>query len=110
MTDHHTGPEPDALDALVDQLLGCGAVLSQIISHMVAFDASGLAPPDTAPIPEVAHALIRGVILHLPERHSAGKIGVAAQIVAQVTGAICDEVLLMPLSEFERLQNGNGSG
>jgi len=45
---------PDALDELVEQLLECGAVLSQIISHMVRFQAGGRAAPDAAPIPEVA--------------------------------------------------------
>jgi len=86
---------PDALDELVTELLECGAVLSQIISHMVQFQAAGRAVPDAAPIPEVAHSLIRGVLRGVGKRHSKRDIKVAASIVKQATASIGDEIYLV---------------
>jgi hypothetical protein len=83
---------PDALDELATQLLECGGVLSQIISHMVQFQAAGRSAPDAAPIPEVAHSLIRSVLRDVGKRHSKRDIKVAAAIVKQSTASICEEI------------------
>ena len=83
---------PDPLDELVTQLLSCGGVLSQIVSHMVRWEAAGRSAPDVAPIPEVAHSLIRSVIDALRTRYSRRDILVAAKIVDDVTKAICEEI------------------
>jgi len=94
MTGHRDSPQPppDALDELVMQLLECGGVLSQIISRMVEFSASGRAAPDAAPIPEIAHSLIRGVLHGLEKRHSKRDITVAAAIVKEATTAMCEDI------------------
>jgi hypothetical protein len=93
MTDHvDASHPPDALDDLVTQLLDCGGVLSQIISQMVEFQATGRSAPDAAPIPEVAHSLIRSVLDDVAERHSRRDVKVAAAIVKQATASICDEI------------------
>jgi hypothetical protein len=93
MTEHiDSSPPPDALDDLVTQLLECGSVLSQIISHMVQYQAAGRSAPDAAPIPEVAHSVIRGVLGGVGKRHSKRDIKVAASIVKQATASICDEI------------------
>jgi hypothetical protein len=93
MTDHHHSAKPqDAVDQLVAELLDCGGVLSQIISHMVQFEASGRSAPDAAPIPEVAHSLIRDVLGDLRKRHSKRDIAVAAAIVNEATAAICNDL------------------
>jgi predicted amidohydrolase len=83
-----SSPLPDALDDLTTQLLECGAVLSQLISHMVEFQAAGRSAPDAAPIPEVAQSLIRGVLRDVGKRHSKRDIKVAAAIVKQATASI----------------------
>jgi hypothetical protein len=88
----HPSPPPDALDDLVTQLLECGAILSQIISHMVQFQAAGRSAPDAAPIPEVAHSLIRGVLGGVGKRHSKRDIRAAATIVKQATASIGNEI------------------
>jgi hypothetical protein len=93
MTDHfHSSQSPDALDDLTTQLLECGGVLSQMISHMLQFQASGRSAPDAAPIPEVAHTLIRSVLDGVKKRHSKRDIKVAAAIVKEATAAICDDI------------------
>jgi hypothetical protein len=93
MTDHvDSSPPPDALDDLTTQLLECGGVLSQIISHMVQFQAAGRSAPDAAPIPEIAHSLIRGVLGGVGKRHSKRDIKVAAAIVKQATASISNEI------------------
>jgi hypothetical protein len=87
----------DPLDELTAQLLACGGVLSQIISHMVACAASGQSAPDAAPIPDVAHKLIRDVIDELAKRYSRRDIKVTAKIVAQATELIADNIFFVPL-------------
>ncbi len=85
MADQGDPPKPDAaLDELVTRLLECGAVLSQIVGHMVQFEASGRSAPGAAPIPTVAHSLIRSVIAEPTEAHSAAEIGSAALIIKAV--------------------------
>jgi hypothetical protein len=48
--------------------------------------------PDAAPIPEVAHSLIRSVLNDVAKHHSTRDVTVAAAIVKQATGLICDEI------------------
>ena len=86
---------PDALDQLATELLECGGVLSQIISHMVRFQAAGRAAPDAAPIPEVAHSIVRDVLNHVGKRHSKRDIRVAAAIVKEATTAIRDDIFFV---------------
>jgi len=88
--------QPTPLEDLVSQLLGCGAVLSQIISHMVESAASKRSAPDAVPIPTVAHSLIHSVITDVPRRYSNGQIKTAARIISDVTDAICEEIMLVP--------------
>jgi hypothetical protein len=96
MTTHRRSPQqPDPLDALTEQLLECGGVLSQIISHMVQFEASGQSAPDTAPIVDVARGLIRDVIGGLARRHSAAEISAAAAIVDEATEAISKDLFFV---------------
>jgi hypothetical protein len=85
-----------AIAELAGQLLGCGAVLSQIVDHMVRTRAAGKSAPDTAPIPTVAHELIGGVIADLARRHSDEELKAAAAIVCEATDAICSDVYLVP--------------
>jgi hypothetical protein len=92
---------PDALDDLVTNLLECGGVLSQIISGMVEFEASGRSAPGTAPIPEVAHSLIRSVSRPVSHGFSKRDIKVAAKIVDQMTNAICSDIFAVDLDWFD---------
>ncbi|MFZ0381110.1 MAG: hypothetical protein WCD11_11895 [Solirubrobacteraceae bacterium] len=107
MTDQDALPTPDALDALIDQLLDCGGVLSQIISHMSEFEASGLALPDTPPVLELAHSVIRGVLDEVSQRHSEDEIRVSAAIVEEVTSAMCDQIFVIPPEELRRMRGGS---
>jgi hypothetical protein len=109
MTAHNARPTPDALDALVAQLLDCGAVLSQMIGSMQEFEASGLSLPDAPPILEIAHSLIRDVVADLPEHHSEAELRLSAEIVEQVATAICENIFIVPTSEIRRTMNASGS-
>lgn len=62
MTDQEAASTPDVLDVLVDQLLACGAPISQMMARTQEYEASGLSSPDAPPIFEVAHSLIRSVV------------------------------------------------
>lgn len=95
MNDHTPLPPADALDELVTQLLECGGVLSQIISAMVEFQSSGRAAPDAAPIPEVAHTVIRDVLGGVGKRYSKRDVKVAAKIVREATEAICSDLYVL---------------
>jgi hypothetical protein len=110
MTDHEAAPTGDLLDVLVDQLLACGAPISQMMASMREFEASGLSSADAPPIFEVAHSLIRSAIDDLTERYSCDEIRVSSAIVAWVTMAICENVFIMPSSEIRRSLDGSGSG
>jgi hypothetical protein len=96
MTTHRrSSQQPDPLDALTEQLLECGGVLGQIISHMVEFEASGQSSPDAAPIHDVARLLIRDVIGGLASRHSATEISAAAAVVDEATEAISKDIFFV---------------
>jgi hypothetical protein len=86
---------PDALDDFVTQLLECGGVLSQIISAMVEFQSSGRSAPDAAPIPEVAHSVIRDVLGDLGKRYSKRDVKVAARMVREATEAMCSDLFVL---------------
>jgi hypothetical protein len=108
MSKHPDVPQShDELDELVSQLLGCGAVLSQIISHMVRCEAEGRSAPDAAPIPEVAHSLIRSVLTDVGRARSRRDLRSAAAIVSQVTEAISEEIFMVPL-DAEGTSAANG--
>lgn len=109
MTDQHAFPTADALDALVARLLDCGGALSQIIGRMEEFNASGLSSSDAPPILEVAHSLIRDVNAELPDRHTERDLRVSAEIIEEVTTAICENIFFVPPSELRRSSNGTRS-
>jgi hypothetical protein len=105
MTDHEAAPTTDVLDALVAQLLACGGPLSQMISNMHEFEASGLAAPDTPPVLEVAHSLIRSVVGEVRQRHTDDEIRTSAEIVEEVTNAICENIFIVPPDEIRRARH-----
>ena len=109
MTDQAAFPTADALDALVARLLDCGAALSQIVGRMQEFEVSGLSSPDAPPILEVAHSLIRDVNAELPKRHTDRELRVSAEIIEEVTTAICENIYFVPPSQIRRSLNGSGS-
>ena len=97
MTDHnHSHQSPDVLDELTTQLLACGGILSQIVGHMVETEASGGSAPDAAPIPAVAHAVIRDAIEALNTRHSKAEIKIAAVILDEVANVMCENIFFVP--------------
>jgi hypothetical protein len=108
MTDQEAVPTPDLLDVLVDQLLACGAPISQMMARMQEAEASGLSSPDAPPIFEIAHKLIRSVVDGLTEHYSDDEIRVASEIVAQATVAICENIFFVPHSEIRRSLHRSG--
>jgi hypothetical protein len=110
MTDQEAASTPDVLDVLVDQLLACGAPISQMMARMQEYEPSGLSSSDAPPIFEVAHSLIRSVVDDLTERYSDDEIRVSSEIVAQATVAICENIFFLPPDEIRRLARGPGSG
>jgi hypothetical protein len=102
MSDQDVSPTADALDRLVGALLACGGPLSQMIGRMQEFERSGLSSPDAPSVLDVAHSLIRDVNAELPERHRDQDLRVAAEIVEEVTTAICENIFILPPSEIRR--------
>jgi hypothetical protein len=98
MTDQDGSPTPDLLDVFVDQILACGAPISQMMARMQEAEAWGLSSPDAPPAFEIAHSLIRSAVDDLTERYSDDEIRVASEIVAQATIAICDNIFFVPPS------------
>lgn len=66
-----------------------------MVSGMIAFQAAGRAAPDSPPIPEVAHSLVRGVLDEVGRRHSKRDIRVAAAIIGEAEEAICDNIFVV---------------
>jgi hypothetical protein len=95
---------PDPLDELVEQLLSCGGVLSQMLAGMLEFDASGRSSPDAAPIPDTMRTLIRSVVTGVGKRYSKRDLRVAAAIVDQVTDSICEEIYYIPPEALDALE------
>lgn len=111
MNDHLSPSRPgDALDELTDQLLECGAALSQIIGHMIKSQASGRSAPDAAPIPEIAHGVIRSVLEDLADRHSDGQIEAAARIIQEATSEICENIFFVPIEQIAAGAKGRRRG
>jgi predicted amidohydrolase len=111
MTEHAQPRQPtDALDELVSELLSCGAVLSQIIAHMVRWEAAGRSAPDAAPIPTAAHSLLRGVLTDVAQRYSRRDLKIAAAIVKGAADAISEDVLLFPLDGADDSGIDRGAG
>jgi hypothetical protein len=109
MTDHLAPLQPgDGLDQLVDQLLNCSGVLSQIVSHMIEVDAAGFSSPDAAPIPEVAHNVVRDAVGETVCRHPEYDIETAARIIEEATNAVCENVFLVPSLDAQWPPNGQG--
>ncbi len=102
----HSAAAPAPLDHFVVEILECGAVLSQMISHMVRFEASGRSAPDAAPIPDVAHSLIRDVLGGVATRYSKRDIGVAAAIVKAATDAIVEEIFFVEPEFIDEAMGG----
>ena len=109
MNDQEAAPTPDVLDVLVDQLLACGAPISQMMARMHEFDAAGLSSPDAPPAFEVAHSVIRDLVDDFTERYSGDEIRIASEIVAQATVAMCNNIFFVPPSEIRRAGRGSGS-
>ena len=102
MSSHAALPQRnDTLDELVRELLGCGAVLSQVVTHMIRCDAAGRAAPDAAPIPDAAHSLIRDALTDVARQRSRRDIKVAAAIVRDATESIAENIFLVPLEAME---------
>ncbi len=89
----------DVLERFVAELLGAGAVLSQIVSQMVRFDAEHGVNPDAVPIPQAAHELLCNGLVQVKPRHSPRDWKVAAAILKEATDAICDNVFFVPLDD-----------
>jgi hypothetical protein len=91
----HPFPHDRVLEELADQLLECGAVLSQIVSRMVWWKAEGLSHPDAAPIPEVARSLVADALSDVKPKHSRRDLKVAAAIIAEATTAMSDNIFFV---------------
>jgi hypothetical protein len=114
MAEFHDSSQAEAVvDELVGELLNCGGVLSQMVSHAVQCQAAGLSSPDAVPIPISTHTLIVDVLgdVKLRQRYSRRDLRTAARVVKDVTEAICAEIFLVPLSELEAFRtNGDAGG
>jgi len=89
--------QPHELNGPSMNLLGAGAVLSQIISQMVRYAAATGPVPDAAPIPEAAHAVLADALTDLKHRYSRRDLKVATRILKEATDRICEEVYFVPL-------------
>jgi hypothetical protein len=112
MSDSHSiHPFPShesVLQDLANQLLECGAVLSQIVSGMVQWQAAGLSHPNAVPIPEAARTLVADVLKEAKPKHSRRDLKVAAAIVKEATDAIAENVYFVdPDWAREVLDNAN---
>lgn len=103
MPKHKHSQSKDALDELVRQLLECGGALSQVVASMVRFQAAGRSAPDAAPIPVVAHSLIRSILDDVGRRYSDRDLKTAAAIVEEATEAICHEIFIVDPAKIRRL-------
>lgn len=100
-----SGPpqRPHVLDEFIRELLGAGAVLSQIVDQMVRHAAKAGPVPNLAPIPDVAHELLASVLSDLKHRHSRRDLKVAAWILKEATDRICEEVYFVDLDKLDDL-------
>jgi hypothetical protein len=97
VADHASADPPaDLCKELAASLLNCGGVLSQIVNHMVRFEAAGRSVPDAAPIPEMAQSLVEKQVGPLLHDYSAAQIKMTTALVAAITDAICENIYLVP--------------
>jgi hypothetical protein len=89
---HDSKASLQPLDEFIAQLLGAGAVLSQIITQMVRYDAARGGAPDAVPIPQAAHELLASVLTDVRRRYSRRDLIVAARMLKEATDRICQEV------------------
>ena len=89
-------PPADLGRELAASLLNCGGVLSQIVSHMVRFEAAGRSLPDTAPIPEVAQALVEEQVGTVLPKYSADQIKLSTALIDEITNEICENIYFVP--------------
>lgn len=98
MSDHTETP----LDDFIIQLLAAGAVLSQMIGHMMKSQATTRRGDlDTVPIPEIAHKLIREVIQPPMRAFSPTDLRRAAKLVETATDELVEQILFVPISSGE---------
>jgi hypothetical protein len=93
----HPYPQDPTLEELAKQLLEVGAVLSQIVGHMVRAGAAGQASPEAAPIPDLAGSLVAEALADVKPKHSRRDLKVAAAIVGEATDAICENIFTVDL-------------
>lgn len=106
MTNHSDSPLPrQPLDVLTTELLEVGASLSQIVGGMIKFEAQHGPVPDAAPIPEVAHFLIRSVLDGVGKHHSKRDIRVAAAIIAESNEAISENIFIVDPKLFDEFES-----
>lgn len=105
----HNQP-PDLLDGLVEQLLICGGVLSQMINHMVESFGDGSTPPDAPEVLEVAHELIHAVIGPVAARHRAADIESASTIIDEVVTEITEEIYFVDNRHSDENGGFDGDG
>ena len=98
MSDDTQTPPPEALDDFIIQLLAVGAVLSQMIGHMMKAQATRLGDLDVVPIPEIAHKLIREVIEKPMSAFSPADIHRAARQVEAAADELVEQILFVPIS------------
>jgi hypothetical protein len=88
-------PPSKALGELGEQLLLAGGLLSQIINTMITAAYAPEEPPEFAPIPEIAHALICDTMHELESRYTADDLIFAATVVRDATAAIGENVFFV---------------
>ena len=89
------------MEELVDRLIDCGGVLSQMVQHGLEWEARrgpGLEPP-----PDTLAPLIRSVVGDVRRQYSKRDIVVAAKIVDQMTATIASEIFLVSPEFLEEL-------
>ena len=88
--------EQGPLQQFVDELIEVGAVLSQIVEHMVLSGTRRGGSPDAVPIPAVLGQLLTGVLEPVAERYGADAVEAAARLVGDTRERIGDEIFLVP--------------
>jgi hypothetical protein len=102
---HPHQPTSEPIEQLAIALVGCGAVLSQMISAMVAaaHASEDGELPEMAPIPDTAHQLVRDALAEILQFHSPEELRLAAVITELATDAICENIFIVPAEELDRL-------
>ena len=86
------------LVAVVGALVDSGSEIATILRHMEAFRTSGLSSPEVPEPRDVLHGLLVDVLgSPLAEFGDAALVN-AARVLTAASKAMCDELLLVPLS------------